>query len=169
MFKKQKEKLRANIDAKKAEIKENVFGVYSAPQNLHPAESEKPYREYKDGNFNVFKFEAIGLSQPGLESICTVNPEYKCAKVDGTRRNVYKYIKPNRPNVTFDEYKVLINDVIVGCVPTNAIAEFDRIRDEQKIITVGASIHSGDYMLINETSKHPVYNNLGCTVFVRFV
>lgn len=123
-----------------------------------------PVRTHQDGNITVMEFEIIGASQPALESLGEYNKEFKKAKKSKERQRIYEYHNFINKPVTFDGYKILINNVIVGYAPPDAYP----VLDSRKITSVYAKIYGGNYVITNETGVYPEYDYLHCSVRLRY-
>ena len=126
---------------------------------------EKPnVRQYQDGNISVIEFNAIGLNYDALESLGEYNPQYRKAKKSKERKTIYEYHDFINKPVTFDGYKILINNVIIGYAPKPAYP----VLDNGKITSVYAKIYGGNYVIVNSDGVWKENDTLHCSIRIRY-
>ena len=132
------------------------------------AEPSPQIRAFKDGNVSVLEFDCIGLSYDALKSLGEKNPMYKKAKKSPDRHTEYEYHNFTNKPVSFDGYKVLINNVIVGYVPDACYKKFDDIMANKKVTSLYAKIYGGNYVIVNSEGVWKENDSLHCSVRIRY-
>lgn len=177
MFKKQKEKLKANLDAKKYELKQAAKEKITDAMP-DPVKSVMDYKGQKDmgkaTKFIAFDVAGIYYHSDEIKSLGTVNNKFQ-SDAAGTQYE-YKFHNPYPVTLEFEPtnevdpfaIKVLVNDIFIGYVPRVENIEIGKFVRSGKPKYCHAFIKGGDHSYHKYGRMYVEEDDIQCQVRVYY-
>ena len=171
MFKKQKEKLKSQYNAKKYELKQAARQKI-ADSVPDPVKAAIDYKEQRDvskaTHYKQFDVAGCFAHQSELQSLGTLNPKFG-ADVPGTQYK-YRTFKHSPVSLEFEPTNehdphaimVKIDHVFIGYVPRDENIEIGKMLIDGKAKQITARIYGGDYSYMMHGNTYIEPNDIEC-------